>query len=393
MTGAPGGLLIWVTHLYGIGHLRRAAAIARACRGRGLPVTLVSGGRPLPGLDTGGSELVQLPPLHSPDAGFRQLLGADGRPADADYLAERRQRLLAAFASARPRVVMTEMYPFGRRALRSEAEALLEAALAATPRPQLVASVRDLLVAKPPDKVRWMAEAAQRYDVLLVHGDPSLLRFEESFPFVPALGDRLRYTGYVVTEAGPAPADRRAGAGEVLVSAGGGGFGRKLLETAIAARPLCPTLGALPWRILLGANLPDADGRRLRALAGPGLVVEPARPDFPDLLRRCRLSISQAGVNSVLEGLAAGARALVVPHAEGGETEQAARAARFAERGWLAILDEARLTPEALAEAAEAAVRKAPPRVTINLAGAGHSAEILADLAAIVPSVSGWGEE
>src|SRR5690606_29970419 len=99
-----GGLLIWVTHLYGIGHLRRASAIARACRELGLAVTLVSGGRPLPflaaELEAEGIRLVQLPPLHSPDASFAQLVDADGREADSGYLRERRRLLLDAFSAA-----------------------------------------------------------------------------------------------------------------------------------------------------------------------------------------------------------------------------------------------------------------------------------------------------
>lgn len=390
----PGGLLLWVTHLYGIGHLRRAAAIARACRARGLPVTLVSGGRPVPGIAPEGVALVQLPPLHSPDASFARLLDARGEPAGEAVFAERRRRLLEAFAKARPAAVMTEMYPFGRRSLRGEAAALVEAAQAARPRPRILASVRDLLVDKPPEKLRWMLEAAAPYDALLVHGDPAVLRFEESFPPAAELGERLRYTGYVVTEAAAvAAADPAAGRDEVLVSAGGGAFGLALLETALAARPLCPSLGALPWRLLLGPNLPEAGRRRLLAAAGPGVAVEPARPDFPALLARCRLSISQAGVNTLLEGLAAGARCLVVPYAEAGETEQATRAARFAERGWLSLLEEARLAPAALAAAAEAAAARPRPEVALNLAGAARSAEIVAAMAAIVRRAAGREEE
>ncbi|SMF09362.1 Predicted glycosyl transferase [Tistlia consotensis] len=389
----PGGLLIWVTHLYGIGHLRRAVAIAGACRDRGLAVTLVSGGRPVPDLALDGIALVQLPPLASPDASFSRLVDEAGREADAALLAERRRRLLAALEAAAPAVVMTEMYPFGRRSLKAEAEALIAAALARRPRPALLASVRDLLVAKPPEKLRWMLAAAAPYDAVLVHGDPAVLTFDEGFPFAAELGGRLHYTGYVVTAAAEAARrDPAAGRDEVLVSAGGGAFGLALLETALAARPLCPTLGSLPWRLLLGPNLPEPGRRRLLAAGGRGVTVEPARPDFPALLGRCRLSISQAGVNTLLESLAAGARCLVVPYAEAGETEQAARAARFAARGWLSVLEEARLSPGALARAAESAALRPPPRAAINLDGARHSAEIVARRAAIVRAAAGVEE-
>jgi predicted glycosyltransferase len=359
----------------------------------------VSGGRPVPSLAPelarDGVALVQLAPLHSPEGDFRRLVDADGRDAGEALMTARRQQLLATFEAVRPAVVMTEMYPFGRRSLRGEAAALVEAAQTARPRPRLLASVRDLLVAKPLDKLRWMVEAAAPYDAILVHGDPAVLRFEESFPLAGELGDRLRYTGYVATPA-DASADARAhseaGRDEVLVSAGGGASGLALLEAALAARPLCPRLGALTWRLLLGPNLPEEGRRRLLAARGPGLIVEPARPDFPALLGRCRLSIGQAGVNTLLEGLAAGARILAVPYSGAGETEQAERARRFADRGWLSLLPEAALSPASLAEAAEAAALRPRPRPAINLDGARHSAAIVAAMAAIVPPAA-RGEE
>src|SRR5690606_531477 len=105
----------------------------------------------------------------------------------------------------------------------------------------------------------------------------------------------------------PAPmSGDKTGTGEVLVSAGGGAFGLALIEAALAARPLCPMLGHLSWRVLLGPNVPAGETQRLLARREPGLQIEPARADFPALLARCRLSISQAGVNTVLESLAAG---------------------------------------------------------------------------------------
>ena len=60
--------LIWVQHLLGIGHLQRAAALARALTEREFDVLLVSGGMPLQGLDLGVARFEQLPPLRATDA-------------------------------------------------------------------------------------------------------------------------------------------------------------------------------------------------------------------------------------------------------------------------------------------------------------------------------------
>ena len=70
--------LIWVQHLLGIGHLRRAASLARALAERDFDVLLVSGGMPLKGLDLGAAKFEQLPPLRATDASFSTLADAGG---------------------------------------------------------------------------------------------------------------------------------------------------------------------------------------------------------------------------------------------------------------------------------------------------------------------------
>jgi predicted glycosyltransferase len=385
-------LLFVVTHLFGIGHLTRTAALASACAARGLSVTLASGGRPLPGLRLPGVELVQLEPaLRTRDASFSELLRAEGEAATPRDLERRATQLRALLGTTAPKAVVTEMYPFGRRKLRGEFEALLAAARARTPRPWLVASVRDLLVEKPPEKMAWMAEAAAAYDRVLVHGDPDLIAFPDSFPFADRLGERLTYTGYVVEPAqtgGSPPTGPEVPQGEVLVSAGGGAFGRQLLSSALQARPLSRA-AALPWRLLAGHNLPAADVDALRREAPAGVVVERARPDFAACLAACRLSVSQGGYNTTAQLLQAGCRAVVVPYAEGGQSEQAERAALLAARGLLVAAPGADSDPQRLAAAVDRALAGPDPRAAAparpNLRGAERAAEILADLAAIVP--------
>jgi predicted glycosyltransferase len=102
--------------------------------------------------------------------------------------------------------------------------------------------------------------------------------------------------------------------------------------------------------------------------------VERFRADFPDLLRNCRLSVSQAGYNTIMEVLAAGARAVVVPFAEGGETEQPVRARLLADRGLLTIADPGELTPAGLAAAIDAADRAPRPTASFDMSGADGTA-------------------
>jgi predicted glycosyltransferase len=180
----------------------------------------------------------------------------------------------------------------------------------------------------------------------------------------------------------------------VLVSAGGGAAGRALLAAAVAARR-DGCLAALHWRLLTGNNLPEADFARLRSAAPAGVTVERFRPDLARLLAGCRVSVSQAGYNTVLEILAAGARAVLVPFAAERETEQLLRAERLAAHGAVELVRESELSAAALAAAIERAAARDPARIALALDGAAHSARLItamlrgASIAHFVPGVSG----
>ncbi len=159
-----------------------------------------------------------------------------------------------------------------------------------------------------------------------------------------------------------------------MVSAGGGAAGAALLKAAKAARPLS-RYAAAPWRLITGRNLPEADFAALTRDLPRGLVIERHRSDFPTLLARCRLSVSQAGYNTVLDLLQARVPAVLVPFAEGGETEQALRAARLAALGLAETVEDAALTSQNLAAAIDRAVT--PAATDFALDGAERSATLL----------------
>ena len=356
-------VLLYVQHLLGIGHIRRAAVLARAFHRAGLKVVFVTGGWPVSGLGLEGIEIVQLPPARAQDESFAVILDEHDRPIDEAWKDRRRALLLAVYERCRPRVVMTELYPFGRRKMRFELDPLIEAARADSPPALIACSLRDI-VNRPerPEKTAWMVDRFTRqFDIVYMHGDPRFFRLEDSFPESEAVAERLHYTGYVTEAAEAAAAARQSGDttgdGEVIVSAGGGAVGAALLRMALAARPLSP-LAEAPWRLLIGPNMPEAEFRAIADAADAGVTVERARPDFAALLCRAALSISQGGYNTLMEVLATGVPGVVVPFAGGSETEQTQRARVLAERGLITLVDEQSLSPESLAQGIAAAATR-----------------------------------
>jgi predicted glycosyltransferase len=167
------------------------------------------------------------------------------------------------------------------------------------------------------------------------------------------------------------------GWGEVIVSAGGGAVGGALLNAAIAARPLS-SLRDRTWRLLAGPAMEAAERAALENESGPGIVIERARPDFARLLAGAAVSVSQGGYNTVIDILNAGVRAVIVPFAGSGESEQTMRAGKLAARDLAVVVPESDLSPETLARAVGQAHAMAPANTAIDLSGAATSVRLLA---------------
>ena len=378
------GVFLYVQHLLGVGHLKRALVIARALSDAGLEVTVASGGHEVNLLDRSGLNWVQLPSVGTADLSFSALVDQHGRPVDDAWKQARAQILLEAWEHSRADVLLIELFPFGRRQMRFELLPLLAAAHARNPRPLVVSSIRDVLGGgrSHPGRQQQMLDTFDRwFDHVLVHGDPALIPLDATFALAARLGSRMHYTGYVVAPESTLQADAGEGVGEVLVSAGGGAVGMALYEAALQARPLT-SLGDRTWRVLVGPGLPEAQFQQLRQRGhaqGEGrVIVERARPDFMAMLGRCALSISQGGYNTVLEALSMGTRSVLVPFAGGGEIEQTLRAELLARQGWVQTVEESGLTPSRLAEAVDRAwVAGAPAKGLVRLDGARQTARLV----------------
>jgi predicted glycosyltransferase len=367
--------LVYVQHLLGIGHLARINRIAGALHATGVRTTLVQGGADAGLLLADGPEIVRLAPVKVAAEDMTALLHADGKPfTDADKAA-RRDQLLAVLRRTRPHILLVEAFPFGRRQMRFELLPLLEEARAMSV-PVIASSIRDLLQEnrKPGRAEETVALVNRWFDLVLVHGEEELTPLTRTFPLAGEIAARTCYTGLVGPDR-PSKIDR---AHAVVVSAGGGVVGARLLEATILAAPLTPFREA-PWLVLAGPNLPEADFTDLRALAAATsarIKVIRSVPDLPARLAGARVSVSQAGYNTVADILVAGCPAVLAPFAAGGETEQTMRAEAMAACGRAAVVREEALGPESVA----AAIRHAgslPPAPPVRLDGGQRSAAIL----------------
>jgi predicted glycosyltransferase len=374
-TFTPGPrVLFYVQHLLGIGHIARASRVANAMQRDGFDVTLVTGGLPVPGFPADGLKHVALPPIAVGDSGFSGLVDINGKAVDDSFKQLRTTLLLNTFEEVKPDIVIIEAFPFGRRQVRFELLPLLQAIEQSRPRPLLMTSLRDILQErnKPGRDQETIELVKKHFDTILVHGDPNFVKLEDTFPLAHEISARVVYTGLVAPEPPPAPTEQY----DVVVSAGGGAVGAQLIKSALEASNIVDDVNS--WCLITGPNMPQADFDAISAQASDKVSVFRFRKDFPSLLSAAKLSVSQAGYNTVCDILRAKCRSLLIPFAVGGETEQGARAERLAKLQLAHVLQEDQISGPAMADAIRQALAlPSPDSQNLDLNGAQGTAAIL----------------
>ena len=371
-------LMIYVQNLLGIGHLRRAAGISRAAVERGFDVRFVSGGFPIKDLNIGEARFYQVPPVRSLDGDFKTLVDENNNEITNLWRDKRRKLLLDLFEKIQPQILLTELFPFGRRQFRFELIPLLTKAKDTKSCSQVVCSMRDILVTKPRhDRNLEIVETLENfYQKILVHGDRKVISLAETFPLEQRISHLIEYTGYVLTP-GHIGDTGRDGAGEIIVSAGGGAVGYATLPKIFKLRNEV-SVSDFPWRFVTGPHMPLEVFKELKKKETKDTFVERNRPDLPAVISRAKLSISQAGYNTIAEIMDAGTPAVVVPYEGGIETEQRLRSDLLAKRSLLQVVDENELTVKNLDNAIHQALNIEPvKKLDINLDGARHTAHLL----------------
>jgi len=303
-----------------------------------------------------GIQVHCLPPLCMDSSG--KLFDPQGRDKVEKILEMRTIEAVEIARRFNPDVLIVEMFPFGRKKFAIEILALIQAARTAGAT-KVFCSVRDILVTKRPDQQRFDQRAVavlnREFDALLVHADPRFIDLSASFSSYDDIRIPVHYTGYIVDQNIRPNEVREIG---VIVSAGGGRVGRRLIEVAAQAFPTVKNEFGLDMLIVTG-SLGSVPGGVTDSAAG--LKTVEFVNDFPQLLARSRLSISQCGYNTAMEVLKAEPAAVFVPFETPREDEQLRRADHFAASGRSVTLREADLTVNALVDAAREALAGAGP--------------------------------
>jgi len=386
-------VMFYCQHVLGIGHWVRSASIVRALASHA-QVLLVNGGGEVAGFAFPSQvELASLPPLQT-DADFSALETPSSTETVEEIQQQRKRMLLGLFERFQPDLLVIELFPFGRKRFAFELIPLLDRARAASSRPKIVCSLRDILVAKK-DQQAYEERVCQivnsYFDLILVHGDPSFVRLQETFSRAAQLRCLVHYTGYVTqptTHSGgqvPAmPADEAVElnpAAPILASIGSGRYrnGHRLLKSVLQAAAELQGRVPNPFHIYAGPYIPEDVFADLRQAAAGLQNVRLAKftPSFQAFMERAALSISMGGYNTVMNVLRTGARALIFPYASNDDQEQMIRARKLEERGVIGLIHPADLESGTLSGRILEALHSQPTPIRLRLDGAAISAAML----------------
>lgn len=382
-------ILHYTQHVLGIGHLFRSLAIDGALAPD--TVHLVTGGPEIPLQLPPNTVHHAMPPLMM-DSEFQSVQVVDTHADLENTWRERERLLLHLYQSLQPDVVLVEMFPFGRKRFAREILPMLQTNRDRHRPAITLCSVRDILVEKDgQDKferkaISWLNAF---FDGVLVHGDPALIRLDETFTRVADIACPVWYTGYVAQ--GPTAPDKNAARKEIglpdgmpmiLASAGSGTVGQDLLLATLEASAILQPEYAHELRMFTGPHAGSDLHERLRRLATslPRVTIDAFTNRFPNHVLASDLSVSMAGYNTTMNLLACGARGLLFPF--GQNREQGMRLNALAKAGYLEILHPADLKPLRLASRMKEAMSASPPpRSALRLQGDIESASIIRTLA------------
>lgn len=377
-------IIFYCQHVLGVGHLFRSLEICKALKRH--EVLLISGGPHIDANIPKHVKIVRLPELQM-DTGFKGLFSPHPNVSVEQIKAQRQKHLLALFEKEKPDLFLIELYPFGRKAFRFELDPLLEA-IRSQKRSAcgVICSVRDILVEKE-DQQKHEGRAVDTlnryFDAVLVHSDPNLIKFEETFFRRAEIRIPLCYTGYIAKK--PPVNARRQIRNRleiedkdlmVIASAGGGSVGKPLLESTMRAFQKFSVDSSARLFVYTGPYIDARDFAYLQSLANKKIKVEKFTSDFLAYLAAADLSISMGGYNTSMNLLACGVPALVWPF--GLNREQRLRSQRLSERGALKILNEQDLQYDRLARImVQTLSGMHPGKADIDLNGAANTARWL----------------
>ena len=354
----PYNILMYSHDTYGLGHIRRTLAIARALAGEGINILILTGSPLVGRFDfPHGTDFVRIPGMIK--QGNNSYVPHAIR-VTPEYAMNIRQEIITATAkSFNPSLFIVDKAPLG---LNREILPTLHWFKQCRPTTRVVLGLRDIMDDAQSTRSDWDRKDIYRvleelYTEIWVYGDRKIYDPVVEYKIPDQTTRKIFFTGYIHRNV-PAPAHRASVRKEqkitprdklILVTTGGGGDGYQILDTYLSMLESQP---AVPFRTIMisGPFLPANRQEELaRRASACNVHFYTFLRKIEKIMAAADLIISMGGYNTICEILSLHKPSLIIPR-ETPRLEQYIRAELMAQRGLLDHLAWKNLQPDHLYE-------------------------------------------
>lgn len=371
----------------GFGHFNVTDQLASYLQAKGATVGLASGSfeHAHASFKFAGAQEFPLPGVYSACPEPYDI--ATGKPYAGELITTRKAQMRAICDAFHPDIIVSELYPFKDPYREHDIEACRDWMRDNRRAIPVVALCRDLIRSKDPEHA--LDQLARQIDTVLVRGDGTFGRLEDSMPEWKHIAPPVHYTGNIVSPMPPrrhAPSPR-----DPVVVFGGGGYKHDpefgFFCASILSRAHAGPLAQAPWDIYVSQHCPADDFASLQNLANiaspEGMIrVQKVVPhmEFQQALSECAAAVTRGGYNTCFE-LASIHKPFVIVPRSFEFSDQTPRAERMAELGYCGALLQKDMTPESLGSALAAQHAAPTPTVTLDSSGLAGSGDAILEIA------------
>lgn len=340
---------------YGLGHIRRTLTIMNHFHASvpGINQVVVTGSPsanrfPLPP----NSDIVKLPSVTKDHDGQYVPRSLD---VTMQSMREVRQDLLVTAAHHfRPDFFLVDHAPAG---MRGEVVRTLRHLREVSPNTRLIVGLRDIMDDPAVVRKQWARDGVYEllndvYDLIMVYGEQDIYDVVSKYGLSPQAAAKTRFVGYLGRDAGKTSPELIRSHIDmqsdhlVLVTAGGGGDGRRMIDAVL--RDLRLNAGSKNVDVLVvGGPLisaPDREDITRQFDELPNAHYLDFTDDLTSYIGASDAVVSMGGYNAVCEILSLGKKGIIVPRVTP-RREQLIRAELLSSRGYIDMIHPDHLTP------------------------------------------------
>jgi len=347
-------ILMYSHDTYGLGHIRRTLALAQSLLAKGHQVLILTGSPIMGRFDISkGIDFVRIPGMIKQSNEVYVPHSIELAPHLT--LAIRQNIILATAQTFRPDLFLVDKAPLG---LKMEVTATLIWLRENAPKTKVVLGLRDIMDSPESTVQEWRERKMyevfeQLYSEIWVYGSRQIFDAVREYAIPGHIESKVHFTGYIprqIPRFRNRPGIRRelglcSGEKFVLVTAGGGGDGFKVIDTYLSMleeRPDCGFRSMIVTGPMLNVDLYDKLAARARRLK---IRIVKFHRKIEKIMLASDCVVSMGGYNTMCELICAARPMLVIPRSVPRE-EQLMRAQIFAARGLLEYIPRETVTVE-----------------------------------------------